>query len=325
MLDNNKFIYHLRGLYLYYYPKIFLNKDKILKDVESRADYAYIKDRLDYYNKLDSDTSRWGGVVLESKYPRKSPYNIKTTLASFKLPMKNFTYFFDSYEYLRYFNQKLEFILEKGDVNYNLLLPCICKSRPIDSNNINNILLNLDKVRHFKFIKDKISYEDKDDILYFRGGAYQKHRIKFLEKYFLDSRCDLGHTGSINNNNKAFYKPKANLREHLRHKFILSLEGNDVASNLKWIMSSNSIAVMPKPKFETWFMEGRLIGDFHYIQIDDEYDNIFDKLAFYKENPMKAKAIINNANAYCKQFFDKQREKIISLLVLEKYFKYAKI
>lgn len=156
------------------------------------------------------------------------------------------------------------------------------------------------------------------------GGVYQNHRIKFLEKYFLDSRCDLGHTGGIAAFNKAFYKPKVSIKEHLKHKFILSLEGNDVATNLKWIMSSNSIAIMPKPKFETWFMEGRLIGDLHYIEIDDDYNNVFDKIKFYKENPSKAKAIIKNANAYCKQFFDKKRENIISLLTLEKYFKYAK-
>ena len=49
------------------------------------------------------------------------------------------------------------------------------------------------------------------------------------------------------------------INEQLHYKFILCSEGNDVASNLKWVMSSNSIAVMPKPKFETWFMEGILV------------------------------------------------------------------
>ena len=37
------------------------------------------------------------------------------------------------------------------------------------------------------------------------------------------------------------------IREHLDYKFIMALEGNDVASNLKWVMSSNSIAVMTRP------------------------------------------------------------------------------
>ena len=40
---------------------------------------------------------------------------------------------------------------------------------------------------------------------------------------------------------------KVSIDYHLKHKFILCIEGNDVASNLKWVMSSNSVAVMPKP------------------------------------------------------------------------------
>lgn len=181
MLENNKLFYHLRGLYFYFYPKFLLDKDTILKDVESRVDYAYIKERVDYYNKLESsqktlDSANYAGWAtknIESKMSEKPPY-AKTTIKNFKLPIKGFTYFFDSYEYLRYFKKELEFILKKGDINYNLELPCICKSRPINSKNFNNILLNLDKVRHFRFIDDKIAYENKDDILYFRGGGISK-------------------------------------------------------------------------------------------------------------------------------------------------------
>lgn len=57
------------------------------------------------------------------------------------------------------------------------------------------------------------------------------------------------------------------IREHLDYKFIMAIEGNDVASNLKWVMSSNSLAVMPRPTCETWFMEGTLIPDYHYIEV----------------------------------------------------------
>ena len=47
--------------------------------------------------------------------------------------------------------------------------------------------------------------------------------------------------------------------DNLNYKFILAIEGYDVATNLKWIMSSNSLAVMPRPTYATWFMEGTLI------------------------------------------------------------------
>ena len=306
-----RFLYNVKGILRYIAPKILFSKHKYLNNVEQRSDYEYIIDRVNYYNKLDSR------VNIKS-------FDEKISIRDFKIPKRLVNYFYDSYEYLMYFDKELEFILESGDVNYNISYPAITKSRPIDSNNFNNVILNLDKVRHFAFIKDRIPFEQKDDILYFRGGVYQEHRIKFFDKYFYDSRCDLGHVGQGNSDYyKIISKPKSSKHEHLKHKFILSLEGNDVASNLKWIMNSNSLAIMPKPKFETWFMEGRLIADYHYIEINDDYSNVFEKIDYYKRNPHLAKQIIKNANSYCKEFMDKERETIISLLVLEKYFKFT--
>ena len=100
----------------------------------------------------------------------------------------------------------------------------------------------------------------------------------------------------------------------------MCIEGNDVASNLKWVMSSNSVAVMPRPKFESWFMEATLIPNFHYIEIKDDYSDLNDKLDYYIENVDKLKEISSNANNYVNQFRDKRDEKIISLLVMEKFF-----
>ncbi len=331
---NNRFIYNLTSILRYFYPRFLLDKDKILRDVEKRADFSDILERVNYYNKLTSLNNINNDIyiyhaqrALESnqdsaikcatfatRTPKKPP--IKTT--NFPMPRKQTVYYFDTYEFARYFDNTL--ILEAGDVNYYLNTPSICKSRPIAGNNANNVLLNLNKVRHFNFINDPYSFNDKDNVVYFRGGVYQQHRKIFFEKYFNHSRCDLGHTGKATNDLIKWIKPKASIKEHLKHKFIISLEGNDVATNLKWIMSSNSIAVSPKLKFETWFMEGRLKGDYHYIEIDDDYENLFDKIDFYINNPYKAQTIINNANAYCKQFVDKHKEAIISLLVLEKYF-----
>jgi len=85
-------------------------------------------------------------------------------------------------------------------------------------------------------------------------------------------------------------------------------------------MSSNSLAVMPRPKYETWFMEGVLLPDHHYVCIKDDYSDLEEKLTFYINNPNKAEAIIKNANAYVAQFKNKPQEALISLLVLDKYF-----
>jgi hypothetical protein len=89
-----------------------------------------------------------------------------------------------------------------------------------------------------------------------RAAVHQEHRKRFYEKYFNNPLCDLGQVNK--NGNQEWIKPKISIGEHLKSKFILSLEGNDVATNLKWIMSSNSIAVSPPLKMETWYMEGTL-------------------------------------------------------------------
>lgn len=114
---------------------------------------------------------------------------------------------------------------------------------------------------------------------------------------------------------------KKTIKEHLDYKFIMALEGNDVASNLKWVMSSNSLAVMTKPTCETWFMEGTLIPDYHYVEVKEDFSDLEEKLQYYISHPDKAEEIIRNAHEFVRQFQDKKRETLISLLVLEKYFR----
>ena len=100
----------------------------------------------------------------------------------------------------------------------------------------------------------------------------------------------------------------------------MSIEGNDVASNLKWVMSSNSIAVMPRPLFETWFMEGRLIPNYHYIEVKPDFSDLLERMDYYSAHPEEAEAIIKHAHEYVDQFRNSRRERLISLLVLKKYF-----
>ncbi len=111
------------------------------------------------------------------------------------------------------------------------------------------------------------------------------------------------------------------IKEQLEYKFILAIEGYDVASNLKWVMSSNSIAVMPRPTCETWFMEGTLIPNYHYIEIKPDFSDLEERLQYYMAHTDEAQAIIEHAHEYIEQFKNKKREQLISLLVLEKYFK----
>ena len=101
----------------------------------------------------------------------------------------------------------------------------------------------------------------------------------------------------------------------------MAIEGNDVASNLKWVMSSNSLAVMPRPTCETWFMEGKLEAGKHYVEVRDDYADLEEKLQHYIQHPEEAEEIIRNAHDFVRQFRDPSREELIQLLVMDKYLR----
>lgn len=269
-----------------------------------KYDEIYIAGRVNYYNKLNK---------------RSTAANLNTSLSDIYSLKANSAYRFDTLEYAHYFKPDFKANFLFGDITTVADTPSIQKSRPVKGDNTNAVILKLDRKRHFFFIKDFKKFSDKKNMLIGRAHISQPHRMKFMEMYFDHPLCDLGQVNT-NAGNLKWLKPRISMLDHLDYKFILSLEGNDVATNLKWIMSSNSIAVMPKPKYETWFMEGTLIPDFHYIQIKDDYSDLEERLQYYLDHPGEAQAIVNNANQYTKQFQNSEQEDLISLLVLQKYF-----
>jgi hypothetical protein len=174
-------------------------------------------------------------------------------------------------------------------------------------------------VRHFTFTNDKKDFRKKKNMLVSRNYVTQPHRLRFLEMYLNHPWCNIG---KINNNGEHndFLKEVLTIDEQLDYKFILCLEGNDVASNLKWVMSSQSLAVMPLPRYETWFMEAALIPDYHYVLIKDDYSDLEEKMDYFINHEDKALELIKNSHEYISQFRNKSREDLISLIVLNKYF-----
>jgi len=302
---NNKLLYYSISIGRLLLPgNIFrLRLNRKIKCL-NKFDYDYIKLRINYYNRLETSADLSAGI---------------NCLKDFKLQKKNKTYFFDTYKYTRFFNSSLRMKYEFGDVTFVPSEPAIVKSRPITSENAYSIVLNLDKVRHFTFVNDKKDFTKKKNMLVSRNDAGQPHRIKFLEMYINHPMCNIGKINS-NGTHPELLKEWLTMDEQLDYKFILCLEGNDVASNLKWVMSSQSLAVMPHPKFETWFMEGTLIPNYHYVLIKDDYSDLEERMNYYISHPEEAHIIIKNAHKYIEQFRNSQREDLLSLLVLEKYF-----
>lgn len=233
-------------------------------------------------------------------------------------PKKHSIHYFDLKKVIRYYSKKLKIAFKFGDVTENQEHPTFLKSRPIEHNG-NSVLLKLNELRHFNFIKDQKKFEEKEYKIVWRGVIHKENRRLLFEKHFGNPIFDIG-SSREKNSKPEWRKPFLSIEEQLKNKFILSIEGIDVATNLKWIMSSNSLCFMPKPKFETWYMEGKLIPNYHYVLINDDYSDVEEKMEFYNKNPDKATEIIKNAQLWTTMFKDKKLEKIISLLVVKSYF-----
>ncbi len=207
-----------------------------------------------------------------------------------------------------------------GDNTLEPPTPRFVKSRPVSNAPSNAILLNLNRVRHFCFVKDPLPFRHKCDRLVWRGNAAQPQRRAFLARYFAHPRCDVGHFHRRPLADMPWQRGPLTLHEQLRHKFILSIEGNDVATSLKWILSSNSLCLMTRCRYETWFMEGLLQPGIHFALLDDDYGNLEETLDHYLAQPEEAEAIIHNANQWVAQFLNPSRESEIACRVVHRYF-----
>ena len=313
---NPKWLYFLRHYLQQMVPDAYYRSrlDGKLRQLDVRADRDYILDRVNYYNRLDTVTSLPDTVPLPAEMMKG---------------VRQKVYRFDTLSCTRWFAAGSRFQLVPGDVTEVPDVPSLLKSRPIDRagegqpvDNRNSVVLKLNAVRHFIFVDDSIPFEAKKDRAVFRGKVSGKPlRQRFFRQYFGNPLCDLGDTSRHSTDPEEWRTGKMTIREHLQYKYILALEGNDVASNLKWVMSSNSIAVTPRMKYETWFMEGRLVPDYHYIEIKEDLSDLEEKLAYYSSHPEEAQQIIDHAHAYVRQFMDSRREELIQLLVTDKYFR----
>jgi len=241
------------------------------------------------------------------------------SIKSFK-KTKSFAYFADTKRIVRYFSKVTRFDYLFGDIIHIPDTPCFLKSRPISEDNQNSVLLKLNSIRHYQFVQDNKSFESKKNLAVWRGHIYQEHRQILVDNFHSNKHCDIGHCDDKKSNDIC-YKGFLSIDEQLSNKYIISVEGKDVATNLKWIMSSNSLCFMRRPRYETWFMEGRLEPNVHYVELNDDFSNLEEKIHYYNENPSESLEIINNAQAYTQQFLDRDIEEALGILVAEKYFK----
>ena len=279
-------------------------RNQILAELEKRPLSPYEQARLDYYNKLETE------------------FNLQKSVAISAISRKRTFYYYDLKYYANCFNSKQNLLYVFGDVTAIPKEPAIVKSRPITDDNHNSVIMKLDRLRHYYFIRDPYSFRQKRPLAVWRGVMNNVARNALIEGHAGKPYCDVADIG-VPREGRPKMENFLSRENQLRYKYIISIEGNDVATNLKWIMASNSLCIMPTPKYETWYAEGMLVPGFHFALVNEDFSDLKEVIDHYEANPDKAEAIIQNAHVYVAQFRDKRREDLLSYLVLEKYLRLA--
>jgi len=81
------------------------------------------------------------------------------------------------------------------------------------------------------------------------------------------------------------------IRKLLQFKGIIMLEGNDVASGLKWALLSQSVVLMPEPKHTSWAMEEWLQPWVHYVPLNQNATDVEEKMRWVLDHDDAAQRI----------------------------------
>lgn len=308
-----------------------LNKQAITSDFELNKQF-----RIEYY------MGKWFYTAKSidiSKIKKENRFSIHSTRDNyFYYERKNvniFVSYYDNYYYdmdsilHKNNNDKGKLLALFGDNTNNANnLPIITKARKIGDDH--RILFKLKKERHFRPIYSvnlfDIPFSEKNDNVIWRGITTGRDKLEindryqYVSKYF--DKYNIRYSGITQGwdtkLNKKYKKiDKVTMQDQLRYKYLISLEGNDVASGLKWMLFSNSVVLMPHPIKETWACEGLLKPYIHYVPINP--DNLDYQMDWCRSNQKRCEDISKNATKFILQFCHLEMEQEIHNSILEKY------
>lgn len=211
-------------------------------------------------------------------------------------------------------------------------IPVLTKTRPIENAGL-NVLVPLERERHFgplsRVLEQDIPWSRKSSRLIWRGaftgpdpgakyrrGNTRTAILDVAQRNVNNSEIDVGitlvptarrHDPSVALTGESI-KSELTIPEQLSSKFLLSLEGNDVASGLKWKMFSQSCVLMPAPSVDSWFCESFLEPFVHYVPVSPDLSDLEEMLEWCRSNDAASQAIAHNGAAFARSFMSEAIE-----------------
>jgi hypothetical protein len=244
----------------------------------------------------------------------------------------------------RYFGEMVEWLLlaqrrmggkriavlaQLGDVWTPMRVPALVKTRPLADLGF-GVLLPLNGARHYGSLKEVAKYDiphnQKRAELMWRGAstgyplAGRASRMRLVELYGArtDMNVGLSEFCQCVQGPPRWLKPRLSVAAQLKFRYLLSIEGNDVATNLKWMLASNSTVLMPVPTIEGWSMEGLLRAWEHYVPIQTDLADVAKQVEWCRQNPREAEKIAQHGQTWMRKYgFNVQ----LAVRVIQEYAK----
>ncbi|KAL7525194.1 hypothetical protein ACHAWF_001249 [Thalassiosira exigua] len=193
----------------------------------------------------------------------------------------------------------------------------------------------LQQLRNLEREGKSTRWEDKKETLIWRGGATGIEGVKnrtaghpdggprldAVRKYFRANVSDVD--VAFKAGDRSLRKlPKKYAREgfmartthvgmaqQLRHKYVLSLEGNDVATGLKWQLASNSVVFMSRPVAASYLMEDLLVPYVHYVPLNEDRSDLLEMVEWARRNDERCRWISERATEYMERVWMSEEAK----------------
>ena len=117
---------------------------------------------------------------------------------------------------------------------------------------------------------------------------------------------------------------KVKEEEHLKYKYLISLDGNTCAwSRPVWIMLSNSVLVKQETPRIQWFYSA-IKPYIHYVPVQEDISDIFERIEWMKTHDSELQQISQNAQNFVKNNLMPEQIEAQTALILNEYSKLFK-
>ena len=141
-------------------------------------------------------------------------------------------------------------------------------------------------------------------------GCFMFERCRLVYNLHNSSLVDAGLTDPLNVSGRELSKPSVGVADLLQYKMLISIEGNDVATGLKWNLMSNSVVLMVPPFKSTFVLENLLEPWVHYVPLEPALDreSVEERVRWVLDHEDEARAIAARARTFMEDLWLYQHE-----------------